>query len=146
MTLVAWNALSFFWMLGLFSQFYLVGLMSVVIWGIVAFFRIMVGVRSIEKTSGSVEAGSFLRLERIGRKLHSFSSVAFVLATGCFANEIFGVWETYELRVTDANPVFALKEAWAVTQLLICLLIIFDTTRWYAFATLDRFSSDPMSR
>lgn len=138
---LALKALSLFRMLDYFSQLYLAGLILVVIWGVVAFFRIMVGVRAIKRVPNPNDSSSFLALERAGRKLQSFFSLAVVLATGCFANQIFGIWETYELRVTDANPLFALREAHAVSQLLICLLIIFDTLRWNALTSLDRFAS-----
>ena len=133
-----WNPLSLFLMLDYFSRIYLSGLLMVVIWGISTFLRIMIGSRSVDSANGTVDANTLLKLVKMGRKLHSLYSVGVVLAVGCSANQVFGVWQTYMLRVTDANPFFAIKEAWAVSQLLICLLIVLDTVRWYGCATIER--------
>jgi hypothetical protein len=61
-----------------------------------------------------------------------------VLTSGCCANQIFAVWFTYMARVTDANPFFTLKEAWTVSQILICAIVSLDALRRYASAVLER--------
>jgi hypothetical protein len=133
-----WGPWSLFFMLDYFSRAYLVGALCMVILGYATVLRIMIQVRSRNRNGGSFTENAYLNLDRLHRSLCSLQSFAMVLTSGCCANQIFAVWFTYMARVTDANPFFALREAWTVSQILICAIVSLDALRRYAFAALER--------
>jgi hypothetical protein len=113
----------------------------VTLWATVSLCRILRALRITERGVRVPTFNSLLGIENRVRNLQAYKSVETVLATGCFANQILRVWQIYALRITDANPLFALKDAWNVSQVLIGLLLILEIIRWYGFATLETFSS-----
>jgi hypothetical protein len=133
-----WDTWSLFFMLDHFSRAYLVGALCIVILGYATFLRLMIQVRSRNRNDGTFAENAYLNLDRLHRSLCSLQSFAMVLTSGCCANQIFAVWFIYMARVTDANPFFALKDAWTVSQILICAIVSLDALRRYAFAVLER--------
>jgi hypothetical protein len=133
-----WNPWSLFFMLDYFSRAYFVGVICIVLLGYATFLRILARIRSGNQRGEKSAENTNLNLEGLHRNLYSLQSFAMVLTSGCCANQIFAVWFTYMARVTDANPFFALKEAWTVSQILICLIISLDALRRYASAVLER--------
>ena len=133
-----WNPLSFFWTLDYSSRIYFAGTLGTVIRGCAIFVQLTARIRSGKQRTGNSSEIEYLNLARMQRNLHSIESFAMVLTSGCCVNQIFGVWFTYMARVTDANPFFALKDAWIVSQILLCLLVLLDSLRRYSFSALER--------
>jgi hypothetical protein len=133
-----WGPWSLFFMLDYFSRVYLVGALCIVILGYAAFLRLMIQIRSRNRNGETFTENAYPNLDGMHRSLCSLESFAMVLTSGCCANQIFVVWFTYMARVTDANPFFALKEAWTVSQILICAIVSLDALRRYASAVLER--------
>jgi len=135
MSATNWNPWSLFLTLDYFSQPYFVGVFCITIWGYFTFFRFIIEIRRRNQSDQSQGTDT---LERQVRNLHSIESFAMVLTSGCCANQIFAVWFTYMARVTDANPFFALREAWFLSQILICLIVSLDALRRFALMALER--------
>jgi hypothetical protein len=133
-----WKPWSFFLTLDYFSRIYFAGTLCTVIRGCTIFVQLTARIRSGKQKTGNFSEIEYLNLARMQRNLHSIESFAMVLTSGCCMNQIFGVWFTYMARVTDANPFFALKDAWIVSQILLCLLILLDSLRRYSFSALER--------
>jgi len=138
MMATSWSPWSSFISLDYFSRVYLVGVLCVVAWSFALFSKIMIGIRSMRRHVDDPTEGAYLKLAGMNRSLHSIHSLGVVFTSGCCANQIFGVWFTYMARVTDANPFFALHEAWNVAQILVCLHVILDIIRRYAAAALEK--------
>lgn len=132
------NFWSLFLMLDYFSRIYFVGVLLIFIWGCWVFLHIMIQIRRAARTPDGFSDDGYLNCEGMQRKLHSIESFAMVLASGCCANQIFGVWFTYMVRATDANPFFALREAWAVSQTLVCSIVLLDALRRIGVVILER--------
>jgi hypothetical protein len=81
---------------------------------------------------------TYPNLVRMNHNLHSLLALGMTFTSACCVNQIFGVWFVYMARVTDANPFFALRDAWIVAQVLMCLLIMLDGLRRYSSAILER--------
>jgi hypothetical protein len=133
-----WNPWSMFLMLDYFSRGFFVGVLCLAGWGYWNFVRFWTGIRSKNWKDHSFSQNEFSRLNKLLGNLHSIESFVMVLTSGCCANQIFAVWFTYMARVTDANPFFALREAWMVTQILMCLIVSLDALSRFALAVLER--------
>jgi hypothetical protein len=127
-----------FLMLDNFSRAYFVGVLCTVTWGYFTFLKLQIRIRRESRHDNGLKPDVFSHLERQLHKLCSIESFAMVLTSGCCANQIFGVWFTYMARVTDANPFFALREAWILSQILICLIVSLDALRRLSAAALER--------
>jgi hypothetical protein len=138
MMALSWNPWSSFLMLDYFSRVYFVGVLCVVAWSFALVSKIMIGIRSMRQYVDGPTESAYLKLVRINRSLNSIHSLSVVFTSGCCANQIFGVWFTYMARVADANPFFALREAWNVAQILVCLHVTLDIIRRYATAALEK--------
>ena len=132
-----WNPWSHFFMLDYFSRAYFAGVLFMALWGYRTFVRLIVAIRSRSR-----DAHNSPKLLPLVRKLCSIESFAMVLTSGCCANQIFAVWFTYMARATDANPFFALRQAWIVVQALTCLIVSLDAVRRVSFAMLDNARAD----
>lgn len=140
-----WNPWSLLMRLDYFSRLYFVGAVWLVILGFVVFGKTIVKTLSLKRNRYFSEA-EYLNLERMQRGLHSIESLAMVFTSGCCVNQIFGVWFTYMARVTDANPFFALQDAWIVAQILVLLIVTLDALRRYGLWALEKNRPDVMSR
>jgi hypothetical protein len=136
-----------FLMLDYFSRVYFVGMLLAAISSVSILFRFVVGIRSLNVMVPASVAATYSALERMNRSLDSLFCLSVVLAVGCFANQILGVSRVYMVdRFTDANPVFALDEAWFVSQSLICVLLLMHIGRWYASSRLDRHRARALAK
>jgi hypothetical protein len=144
MPAMIWQPWSFFLMLDYFSRAYFVGVLLVTICSLAIFRRIILGTREMKRGADSSNEPTYLNLARMNHNLHSLMALGMTFTSACCVNQIFGVWFVYMARVTDANPFLALREAWVVAQVLMCLLIILDCLRRYGSAILER--SRPQSR
>lgn len=134
----SWNPWSFFLMLDYFSRIYFVGALFFAFWSFITIIRIIVGVQSMKVRSDNFKESAYSELERMNRNVHSIFSLGLTFTGGCCVNQIFGVWFVYMARATDANPFFALRQAWIVMQVLLCLLVSLDAVRRYGSSTLER--------
>lgn len=137
------NSWSLFLTLDYFSRIYFVGVLLVFMCGCWVFLQMMIQIRTAARIPVGFGNEQYLNLESMQRRLHSIESFAMVLTSGCCTNQIFGVWFTYMARATDANPFFALREAWTVSQILVCLLVLMDGLRRFSFGILEQHRSKP---
>jgi len=139
---MTWNPWTFFLMLDYFSRIYFVGVLFVVTWSYILIFKIIVGDQSLKVRPDNFQS-TYSNLERMNRNLYSIFSLAVTFTSGCCVNQIFGVWFEYMARATDANPFFALRQAWIVMQVLLCLLVSLDALRRYASSAIERYRPAP---
>jgi hypothetical protein len=136
---VGWNPLVTFLMLDYFSRGYLGGPLLAVIYGVTTLLRV---IKRYQPSRSSVTS-THLSMAKVQRNLNSLFSLGVILASACFANQILNVLFTYMVgRFTDANPAYALQQAWHVSQLVACLLLLLHAMRWCVFAVLDRDSQE----
>jgi len=133
-----WNPWLLFLSLDYFSRIYFAGVLFAAVWTIAKASRILIGVRSLRRNSSLYDETAYLRLERMGSVLRHGISLSMVFTSGCCINQIFFVWFTYMVRATDANPFLALRQAWVVMQLLVCLLVSQDVMSRCAYTALER--------
>jgi hypothetical protein len=139
----SWNPWSFFFTLDYFSRIYFVGLVCVAIWSYSISLRIILGVLSLKARNGNCTDSEYLNLARMNHNLHSALTLGVTFATCCCVNQIFGVWFVYMARVTDANPFLALRDAWMVVQIQMCILVSLDLTRRCISAMLAKACPQP---
>jgi hypothetical protein len=136
---VGWNPLVVFLMLDYFSRGYLAALLLAVIYSV----RTLLGVIESNRPSRSSVSSTRLPMAKVQRNLNCLFSLGVILSSACFANQILNVLFTYMVgRFTDANPAYALQQAWHVSQFVVCLLLLLHAMRWYVFAVLDRHSQE----
>lgn len=139
----SWNPWSFFFTLDYFSRIYFVGVLCVAIWSYSISFRMALGIRPLKARAGNFNDTEYLNLVRMNHNLHTALALAMTFTSCCCVNQVFGVWFVYMARVTDANPFFALRDAWMVTQILMCILVSLDVIRRSISAMLARVYPQP---
>jgi hypothetical protein len=129
----AWDFPMLFLMLDFFSRIYLVRLVFATVWSISILFRFVAKARN----SSASQSLNRLSLSSLDHNLEALFSMSLILACACTANQILGVSRIYMIgRFTDANPVYALNEAWAVSQGITGILLLLRAVRWYASAVV----------
>jgi hypothetical protein len=128
-----WDFPMLFLMLDFFSRVYFAGLVFATVWSISILFRFAARARN----SGASPNLDLFALSKLDHKLKSLFSMSLILAGACAANQILGVSRIYMVdRFTDANPVYALDEAWAVSQIIAGILLLLRAIRWYTSAVV----------
>jgi hypothetical protein len=108
-------------MLDYFSRVYFAGLVVATIWSFSTVFQF---VRSIRSSKDLLGPDRFA-LSMLDRRLKSLFDLSVILAGACAANQILGVSRVYMIdRFTDANPAYALDEAWVVSQIIAGILLL----------------------
>ena len=124
-----------FLMLDFFSRVYFAGLVFATVWSI---FLLFLFVAKARNSSASLGLNRF-SLSALDHKLEALFSISLILAGACAFNQILGVSRVYMIdRFTDANPVYALDEAWAVSQVITGILLLLRAVRWYTSAVVAR--------
>ena len=137
---IGWNPLMAFLTVDYFSRGYFAGLLLAVTYSV---WNLIVVMRSNRLSPSSLRS-THLPIAKVKRNLNFLFSLGVILASACFANQILNVSFIYMVgRFTDANPAFALQQAWDISQFLACFLLLLHTLRWYAFAALDQHLAEP---
>lgn len=132
------NSMSLLLTMNYFSRLYFLGVVCGILWATVKFVRALISPRRSSSRSFSVVNDQSASFQATYAEIASIQSFTMVLTSGCFVNQIFGVWFTYMARVTDANPFFALQDAWAIAQILVFLHVALDAMRRYAYVKTMR--------
>lgn len=127
-------------MLDYFSRVYFAGLVVATTWSFSTLFQF---VRSIRSSKDLLGPDRFA-LSMLDRRLKSLFDLSVILAGACAANQILGVSRVYMIdRFTDANPAYALDEAWVVSQIIAGILLLLRTIHWYTSAVVGSTHREP---
>ncbi len=124
-----------------FSRLYFLGVLTSAAVAFATFVTFVLALRRMRRALTSDSRQLLAGLSNRYSLLASIQSFAMVLTSGCVANQIFSVWFSYIARATDANPFFALHDAWVMFQILVFLHVILDVSRRFAWFALLRIQS-----
>ena len=124
-----------------FSRLYFLGVLTSAAVAFATFVTFVLALRRMRQALTSDSRQLLAGLSNRYSLLASIQSFAMVLTSGCVANQIFSVWFSYMARATDANPFFALRDAWVMFQILVFLHVILDVSRRFAWFALLRTQS-----
>jgi len=127
------SLVSQFLMLSYFSRLCILCLASATIWSVVAFVRLVIGVRRSSKSNSNNAALPRLLLRQQFDGIFYLSELASV---ACIADLLFSFIHTYLARGTDANPFPVLILAWGVSQMIFLALLLIHSLRWYVSTVL----------
>lgn len=99
-----------------FSRLYFLGVLTSAAVAFATFVTFVLALRRMRQALTSDSRQLLAGLNKRYSLLASIQSFAMVLTSGCVANQIFSVWFSYMARATDANPFFALHDAWVIFQ------------------------------
>jgi len=135
---MSWDVRALFAVLDLTSRIYVFFVVLSGIWGVAAWVRFSLGIRSLRAEGSSSRNQTLERFEAAKDNLHQFFVLTFLFFGACFCNQLFfglrSMSPIYRGMDVDTSPPF--DALFAVTQLSFSVLVLLQIIHWHMSAKL----------